>query len=123
MIWFALIVFAALVGCEKQALPESKPTAMSEAESLAELSKMVKHESERHSALLAAKYHLPRATVEAITTDFRVHQFILLGIFTSPAPTEENMEQTIERLSTAHKVPTDVVSSLIIDDLLLDKAP
>jgi hypothetical protein len=120
MIWLVFILFAALVSCEKQARPE--PNAPPKLE--LELSELVKYTTERHSALLAAKYHLPRATVQAITEDFRIHQFMVLGLFTSPKPAaDENMEQTIGRLSAAHKIPTDVVASLIIDDLLLDKAP
>ena len=82
---------------------------------------MMKYVTERHSPLLAAKYRLSTETAQAITTDFRVHQFLVMQALSSPAPKVETMQQTIERLSATYKVPVDVVASLVFDDLLLDQ--
>lgn len=81
---------------------------------------MMDYITERHSPLLAAKYRISKETAQSITSDFRAHQFLAAG--SSPAPNVENMQQTIERLSATHKVPTEVVASLVIDDLLLGQA-
>ena len=113
----AFLFFAVLVSCDRTASVESKPTPIPEAE----LSKIMKYATERHSALLAAKYHLSPDTAQAITADFRLHQLLVVQALTSPAPKVENMQQTIERLSASYKVPPDVIASLVFDDLLLDQ--
>lgn len=77
--------------------------------------------TERHAPLLAAKYKLPTETAQAIVNDFRVHQFLLMQALTSPPPKVETMEQTIQRLSQTYKLSTDVIASIIFDDLLLEQ--
>ena len=77
--------------------------------------------TERHAPLLAAKYRLPTETAQAIVNDFRVHQFLVMQAMSSPSPKVETMEQTIQRLSATYKLSTDVIASLVFDDLLLEQ--
>jgi len=87
----------------------------------AELEKIMKYVTERHAPLLAAKYRLAPDVAQAITSDFRAHQFLVMQALSSPAPKVESMQQTIERLSATYKLGPDVIASLIFDDLLLDQ--
>ena len=59
---------------------------------------------------------------QVITADYRSHQLLVWQALASPAPSEETMQQTIDRLSTTYKLPQDVLASLIMDDLFLSQA-
>ena len=120
----ALILSAALASCDSrtpskpESTPESTPTP--DAEMITFMNRM----TERDSALLAAKYHLPAQTVKAIIADYRLHYDLFTQAFASvsPTPSEETMQQTIDRLSATYKLPQDVVASLIMDDLCLNQS-
>ena len=111
---FALILSAALASCDSHNPPKPQSTPIPEAE----LMKMMKYATEHHSVLLGAKYHLPTQTVQVITADYRSHQLLVWQALASPAPSEETMQQTIDRLSTTYKLPQDVLASLIMDESL-----
>ena len=116
---FALILSAALASCDSHNPPKPQSTPIPEAE----LMKMMKYATEHHSVLLGAKYHLPAQTVQVITADYRSHQLLVWQALASPAPSEETMQQTIDRLSTTYKLPQDVLASLIMDWISFSAKP
>jgi hypothetical protein len=105
-----------LSACDSNNNTDSKPTPVPQAQ----LDAVMKYAAERHSGLIAAKYHMSPQLAQAVISDFQKSQLLLVQVFTSPTPKFETMAQTIERLSATYQLKPDVVASLIIDELLLE---
>jgi hypothetical protein len=116
-------IFALLLGAcgERNIAPAKSPPQTTEAQFQAQWGAIVRSYAEEDAGLLAAKYHISPKVAEAIIVEVRMSDNILLRLMTSPAPKSETMTQIIERVSTTYQVKPDVVASLIVDELLLER--